>query len=148
VTVLVPAGLPLLDAARWVGASCWLELAVHERLTEVLASEHLDAEVRVAAWRIRSHRAEVAEAWHRRLPELREMPRSAFVQPPPEEEVAGFDAGAGGLTVDQVVGMLAALDDRYATHERVAVGLADGPVRATLSWARVLLAEDRAALLR
>lgn len=146
-TVLVPAGLPLLDAARWVGASCWLELAVHERLTEVLASEPLDAEVRLAAWRIRSHRAEVAEAWHRRLPELREMPRAEFVQPP-KEEVAGLHAAPASRTVDRIAGLLEALDDRYAAHERVAVGLADGPVRETLSRARVLLAEDRAALRR
>ncbi len=80
-TVLVPAGLPILDAARWVGASCWLELTVHQLLTAELAAPDLDDQGRVVRWRVRAHRAEVAAAWHQRLPELRELPREGFVAP-------------------------------------------------------------------
>lgn len=137
-TVIVPAGLPLLDAARWVGGSCWLELHVHELITDVLAGAGLDHEARVALWRVRANRAEAAEAWYRRLPELRELPRETFVAAPDGSDVVGPAQGVEDL--------LAALDRRYAAHEPVAVGPADGPVAATLGWARTLVARDLAAL--
>ena len=44
------------------------------------------------------------------------------------------------------IGALEGLDRRYQAHEAVAVGAADGPVRATLSRARELLAADLRAL--
>lgn len=145
-TVVVPAGLPLLDAARWVGASCWLELAVHRLLTAELADPDLSDDERVARWRVRAHRAEVAAAWHERLPELREFPRDRFVAPPagagPEVDDPWWEPGAG---VD-LVAALDRLDRRYRDHEAVAVGPADGPVRATLSRARELVAADRRTL--
>lgn len=139
-TVVTPAGLPILEAARWVGASCWLELQVHGLITEVLASEGLDDDQRVALWRVRSNRAEVAEAWHRRLPELREFPRETFVGP--LDESSGqipYDTGGG---ISAVAGALSGLRQRYEAHAGVAVGPADGPVAATLRWALGLLAPD------
>ncbi len=148
-TVLVPPGLPLPDAARWVGGSCWLELRVHELITEVLSDERLDDEVRVVLWGVRSNRAEVAEAWHRRLPELRELPRETFVVEPadPLDDHLGSVAGIGdGYEVASVVEWLARLEGRYRAHADVAVGPADGPVAATLRWARGLLAHDLAEL--
>ena len=135
-TVLVPAGLPILEAARWVGASCWLELTVHQLLTAALAAPDLDDQGRVVRWRVRAHRAEVAAAWHQRLPELRELPREGFVAPPADDGIDGIDLTAA----------LEGLDRRYQAHEAVAVGAADGPVRATLSRARDLLAADLRAL--
>jgi hypothetical protein len=161
-TVLVPAGLPILDAARWVGASCWLELTVHQLLTVELARADLDDQARVVRWRVRAHRAEAAAAWHQRLPELREFPREGFVAPPADDGIDGFDgfdefdgsgdqwwvagdAGAASGGID-LVDVLDRLDRRYHGHEARAVGAADGPVRVTLSRARDLLATDRWAL--
>ena len=155
VTVLVPAGLPILDAARWVGASCWLELTVHQLLTAELAAPDLDDQGRVVRWRVRAHRAEVAAAWRQRLPELRELPREGFVAPPADEAtIAGgrwWEPGGAGMAptgADGIdgIGALEGLDRRYQAHEAVAVGAADGPVRATLSRARDLLAADLRAL--
>ena len=161
-TVVVPAGLPLLDAARWVGGSCWLELRVHQLFTEVLADDGSDAsrgdgdragapladEVRVALWTVRANRAEVAEAWHRRLPELREFPRETFVVEPVDD---GSDPGEGPAVdaangIGQVVRWLSLLDQRYSAHAEVAVGPADGPVAATLARARDLVAHDLGVL--
>ncbi|HMS90437.1 MAG TPA: hypothetical protein PKE56_18455, partial [Acidimicrobiales bacterium] len=51
--------------------------------------------------------------------------------------------GADGI---DGIGALEGLDRRYQAHEAVAVGAADGPVRATLSRARELLAADLRAL--
>lgn len=146
-TVVVPAGLPLQDAARWVGASCWLELYVHEVITHVLALEVLHDDQRVALWRVRANRAEAAEAWHRRLPELREFPRSSFVVAPDGDdgaEASAEDVAAGGIPV--VAAWLTRLHQRYQVHAAVAVGPADGPVAATLSWARSVLVPDREAM--
>lgn len=56
-----------------MGQACWAELRFHQVLTTWLAVE-TDLELSQAFWAIRSHRAEVAEWWHRRLPELREHP--------------------------------------------------------------------------
>jgi hypothetical protein len=156
VTVLVPAGLPILDAARWVGASCWLELTVHQLLTAELAAPDLDDQGRVVRWRVRAHRAEAAAAWHQRLPELREFPREGFVAPPAGHGIDGVDgsgdqwwvagdAGVASAGID-LVDVLDRLDRRYHDHEARAVGPADGPVRATLSRARELLSTDRQAL--
>ena len=78
-SVVVPSGAVLADAARWVGHACWSELQFHQFLTEWLAVE-TDPELSTAFWAIRAHRGELAEAWHRRLPELREFPRSGFVR--------------------------------------------------------------------
>lgn len=135
-TVLVPAGLPLLEAARWVGGSCWLELHAHAVLTEALAHADLTDGQRIALWAVRSNRSEVAEAWHQRLPELRELPRETFVQRPDGDIAETVDA------------LLAQLDRRYAEQEPVAAGPADGPVAETLSRARALLARDRDAWSR
>ncbi len=146
-TVVVPAGLPLEEAARWVGSSCWSELHVHQLITDVLAGGGLSDEERLALWRVRANRAETAEAWHRRLPELRELPRASFVLPPaddpPWERSAQVDAD--GAT-HEVAAWLRRLDERYAAHAPVAVGPADGPTAATLSWARWLLAHDLAVV--
>ncbi|NLD76734.1 MAG: hypothetical protein GX643_08705 [Acidimicrobiales bacterium] len=133
-TVLVPAGLPLVEAARWVGGSCWLELHAHAVITDALADLSLEDPQRIALWTVRSNRAEMAEAWHRRLPELREFPRETFVSRPD---------GVGADTPD---GVLAQLHRRYAEHEAVAVGPADGPVAQTLARAGELIARDLAAV--
>ncbi|MEZ5178157.1 MAG: DMT family transporter [Acidimicrobiales bacterium] len=71
--VVIPAGPPILEAAAWVGHACWAELRFHQVLTTWLAVE-ADLELSQAFWAIRGHRAQVAEWWHRRLPELREHP--------------------------------------------------------------------------
>ena len=144
--VVVPAGSNLIDAARWVGGSCWLELAAFQRLSRQMATVGLDDAVRVALWSVRSHRDEMASAWHRRLPELREMPRSDFVLAPTDGDRWLEGEDAPDSVIDTVTAMLAALDGRYAAHQLVAVGPADGPVAATLARARQLLAEDVDAL--
>jgi hypothetical protein len=88
--VVVPAGAPLVEAAEWVGHACWAELRFHGALTRWLAAES-DPVAATLLWRVRSHRAEVAEQWHRRLPELREMPRADFVRAGDPTLAALFD---------------------------------------------------------
>ncbi|MCU1498807.1 MAG: protein of unknown function transrane [Acidimicrobiales bacterium] len=141
--VVVPAGLPFAEAAGWVGQACWSELRVHEALTGWLAVE-ADEGLAATLWVLRAHRAELAELWHRRLPELREFPRQGFV-------LAG-DVGTDGLAVltepgtvgEPVAGTarvaalasaLTAMAERYRAHLAVAVGPADGPVADTLRLA-------------
>lgn len=140
--VLVPAGEPLLDAAGWVGASCRAELDLHDRLTEVLAAGSGPGRTAVL-WQVRAHRAELAEGWHRRLPELREMPRSGFV------EGATLASGRPADDPTDVSWLIAALDgllERYRERVAVAVGPADGPTADTLQVAIARTEEDRAAV--
>lgn len=145
--VVQPAGAPLLDAAAWVGASCHLELLLHGRLTAALAAG-VGPERVGALWAIRAHRAELAEAWHRRLPELRELPRETLVrvEGPVEPRLA---APAGGDPADDpawVADALDALAERYLRHAEVAVGPADAPVADALARALAVTAEDRLLL--
>ncbi|MEO6987992.1 MAG: hypothetical protein ABI239_05020, partial [Aquihabitans sp.] len=87
VVVLVPAGEPILVAAAWVGTACWTELRLHQMMSDLLGTATVAPVPSVSIpsasklWTVRAHRAEVAEAWHRRLPELREFPRPDFVIP-------------------------------------------------------------------
>lgn len=159
--VVVPAGEPLLAAAAWIGASCRAELELHARLTAALAAG-VGAERSPALWTVRAHRAEVAEAWHRRLPELREMPRESFVEAGSEgadvgsaasraDDAATTDGANGAGDLAWLVDDLDALLDRYRAHVPVAVGPADGPTADTLRQAIATTELDRrsvAALLR
>jgi hypothetical protein len=141
--VEVPPGAPILEAAAWVGASCAAELDLFDRLTRALAAGG-PPDRTAARWTVRAHRAELAEAWHRRLPELREFPRSDFVAPDP--------GPVSGGTVDDptedrwLLDALDALEARYLAHLDVAVGPADAPVADTLVRALAVTAEDRLAL--
>jgi len=141
--VVVPAGRPLVEAAGWVGTACWSELALHGAITEVLVRESR-AELRVALWEVRAHRAGQAERWHRLLPELREMPRESFVAPPIDEverESAIVDSGGIASAISDLL-------DGYENHRGVANGPADGPVAAELGRAITLLRSDLALLAR
>ncbi|CAN5827805.1 hypothetical protein BH23ACT2_BH23ACT2_22220 [soil metagenome] len=150
--VVIPAGRPIEEAAVWVGHACWAELRLHQALTGWLAIE-ADDEQRVSWWRLRSHRAELAEAWHRRLPELRELPRPGLVLAGSPEVEARYDRLAQLLdatgTRDRIAALGAALGDlaqRYRDHRAVAVGPADAPVAATLASAIERTEHDAAAL--
>lgn len=137
-TVLTPPGLPILEAAAWVGHACWVELRLHAVLTHWLAIEP-EAEASSVFWAERADAAERAEAWFRRLPELREHPRDEFV-------VASSDAAAHLLneltlldeperTVDRrgaLAAVLRGLRLGYHAHQERAVGPADGPTATTL----------------
>ena len=142
-TVLVPAGVSLLDAAAWVGASCRAELDLHQRLTEVLAAG-AGPERSPMLWAVRAHRAEIAEAWHRRLPELREFPRETFVADDASNGSVPGVASASDLT--WVVEALGDLLARYRDRTSVAVGPADGPVADTLVAAIRRAEQDRDAV--
>ncbi len=136
--VLLPAGLPLLEAAAWVGNACWVELRLHAVLTGWLAVEQ-DPEATLVLWSERADAAERAEAWHRRLPELREHPRSSFVQASSGEvarllngltaldEPGQTDARRGALSA-----VLRGLRLGYHRRQSLAVGPADGPTATTL----------------
>lgn len=144
--VLIPAGAPILEAAAWVGASCHLELVLHDRLGSLLASGRFP-ERTSDLWTVRAHRAELAAMWHRRLPELREFPRPPFVTAPADaaSEHAWLDAdGFGSIT--EVLTALHSLEARYLRHLDRAVGPADGPVAESLVRASAVTAEDRLAL--
>ncbi len=138
--VLVPSGATMLDAATWTGRACWAELRLHQLLTGWLASG-TDPTLAPVLWTIRSHRAELAEAWHRRLPELRELPRTGFVEPgaQAEEALAAMEDLTDPVTsADRVAALrvvLVALGDGYRRHVAVAVGPADGPTADTLAAA-------------
>jgi len=139
--VITPPGLPILDAAGWIGHACWVELRLHAALTHWLSIEP-DPEAVAVYWIERADAAERAEAWHRRLPELREHPRSDFV-------VASSDRVAHVLNqltlldqpdrTEQRRGALSAvlrgLRLGYHAHQDRAVGPADGPTATTLNAA-------------
>lgn len=136
--VVQPAGLPLAVAARWAGAACWVELRLHEVLSTWCRDEP-DPQALLRWWTLRAARAEVAEAWHRRLPELAEMPRPGFVAPG-RPEVDGLLARLERLGPDDgrdhaLAAVLEALAGGYAERAGVAVGPADGPTADTLSRA-------------
>lgn len=149
--VVVPAGRSIIDAADWVGHACWAELRLHRVLTDWLASE-ADPELSASLWRIRSNRAAVAAAWHRRLPELNELPRAGFVEPSDsgEETFAALDhLTASGTTSERASSLrlaLASLAAHYDARVAVAVGPADGPTAATLVDAIRTTDADLAAL--
>ena len=90
-------------------------------------------------WTVRAHRAEVAESWHRRLPELREFPRPDFVVPGPDGErlVAGGDVAI----------VLQALLDHYRQRLTQPMGPADGPVADTLAAVVARTEADLASVL-
>lgn len=142
-TVLIPAGEPIEVAAAWVGASCRAELDLHARLTEALAAGVGPATSPVL-WAVRAHRAELAEAWHRRLPELREMPREGFVAA--VDGADGSDAQHGSDDLGWVTAALRSLLARYEERVAVAVGPADGPTADTLRAAIRRTEDDLAAL--
>lgn len=136
--VLQPAGLPLAEAATWVGQACWAELRLFEVLTAWLAVED-DPQRTLDLWAARADTAERAEAWHRRLPELREFPRSDWVAPSSPavaqlfDELAALTAPADGPTrPGALAAVLRGIRLGYHRHQSVAVGAADGPVAVTL----------------
>lgn len=139
--VITPPGLPILDAASWVGHACWAELRLHAVLTHWLSVE-ADPEATAVFWSERADAAERSEAWHRRLPELREHPRSEFVEAS-SEHVARLFNGLTGLDqpdhTEQRRGALSAvlrgLRLGYHAHQERVVGPADGPTATTLSAA-------------
>lgn len=148
---VMPAGPSILDAAAWVGHVCWAELRLHQLLTDWLAVED-DPGLGLVLWRVRSHRAALAEAWNRRLPELRELPRAGFVEPSArgDQGFAALDALTDGGTAieraDALAGALERLLHHYQARVEVARGPADGPTAATLVEAVRVTAEDLAAL--
>jgi hypothetical protein len=139
--IVVPAGPSLEEAAAWSGHACWCELRLHEVLTAWLAVE-VDPVAAAALWSQRADAAERAEAWHRRLPELREWPRDRFVAPS-SDAVARLFAGLESLDQPEATaarrGALAAvlrgLRVGYHRRQAVAVGPADGPTATTLQAA-------------
>lgn len=149
-TVIVPAGAPILTAARWVAVSCRAELALHEVLTDLLRGGS-EPEAVSTLWTVRAHRAEIAEGWHRRLPELREFPRDSLLADAADvaeddaaDAVDGASTGPASLAV--VRERLLDLEARYVDHLDRAVGPADGPVADLLVRAIAVTAEDRLAL--
>ncbi len=143
--VVQEPGLSLTHAAAWVGHACWAELRWHQVLTSWLADE-ADAASATRWWSLRADAAERAEAWHRRLPELRELPRSGFVQPPTGDSTL-VDTLDHAETVTNrpaaVESILDHLTKGYEAHQRVAVGPADGPAARTLTDALTSIARSR-----
>jgi hypothetical protein len=121
-----------------VGHACWAELRVHAVLTGWLAVES-DPEAAMVFWSERSDAAERAEAWHRRLPELREHPRAEFVEASSEgvarlfngltalSEPSQTEARRGALSA-----VLRGLRLGYHHRQEQAIGPADGPLATTL----------------
>ena len=149
--VLVPAGAPLVAAATWVGQACWAELRLHAALTVWLGDES-DPERRLAWWTLRAHHAQVADRWHQRLPELREMPRADFVGPSGSEVERWFEdlegvPAVGPGRVAALSATLHALALGYEAHRHVTRGTADGPVADSLVLAAARAVADEVAVL-
>lgn len=139
--VLTPPGLPILEAAAWIGHACWTELRLHAALTEWLKVE-ADPEAASVFWTERADAAERAEAWHHRLPELREHPKAAFVQASSEEAarllnglVAIVQPSATAERRGALAAVLRGLRLGYHARQAVVVGPADGPAATTLNAA-------------
>lgn len=139
--VLVPPGLPLLEAAAWVGHACWAELRLHAVLTDWLAVEP-EGEHTEVLWHERADAADRAEAWYRRLPELREHPKESFIVPS-SEAVARLFVGLGALSAPDaslarrgaLSAVLRGLRVGYHHRQEIAVGPADGPTALTIAAA-------------
>ncbi len=139
--VLIPPGLPLLDAATWLGHACWAELRLHAVITGWMAIEE-DAAQSENLWIERADCADRAEAWFRRLPELREYPRHTFIEASSEGvarlfngltalvDPHGTDARAGALAA-----VLRGLRLGYRAQQELAVGPADAPTATALTAA-------------
>lgn len=138
-TIVVPPGLPLLEAATWVGHACWAELRLHAVLTDWLAIEADPAQVEVL-WTERADAAERAEAWYRRLPELREFPRAGFIVASSEGVARLFngltamgDPNATDARRGALAAVLRGLRLGYHARQEVAVGPADGPTATSIN---------------
>ncbi len=139
--MVVPPGLPIFDAAEWVGYACWVELRLAEVLTSWLAIEP-DATHAEVLWAERADAAERAEAWYRRLPELRELPRADLLVPASPaiaelfDRLAALDVPEGSLARrGALAAVLRGLRLGYHRHQEVAVGPADGPTARSLNAA-------------
>ena len=146
--IVVPAGAPIEEAASRVGASCWIELALHQVITGWLVDEP-DPKTSTTFWALRAHRAQLAEEWHRRRPELREMPRDGFVVAPRrwgERLSPGSAFAASADRANALREVLQDIRDGYLEHQGLAVGPADAPVAETLRRALVVTDSDLARL--
>ncbi len=139
--ILTPPGLPILDAAAWLGHACWAELRLQEVLTAWLAVEP-DPEHALVLWRERADAAERAESWYHRLPELREFPQASFLVPcSPSvadlfDQLAALDAPASSpARRGALAAVLRGLRVGYHRRQEVAVGPADGPTAVSIGVA-------------
>ena len=139
--VLTPPGLPLLEAAAWIGHAAWTELRLHAVLTDWLKIEGDPAAIAVF-WEERADAAERAEAWNRRLPALGEFPRHSFIEASSGEAarllnglVAIDQPGAASDRRGALAAVLRGLRLGYHARQAVAVGPADGPTATTLTAA-------------
>ena len=151
--VVMPAGPSLHDAARWVGNACWAELRWHEVLTGWMAEpgvDGVDDGASLLLWSLRADAGERAAMWHRRLPELSELPRHGFLTCPSEEVAEGFDQlaaiAADGGRLPATVAVLGAFLSGYTARQATAVGPADGPVARSLVEAVAGIERSRHAL--
>jgi hypothetical protein len=116
-------------------------LRLHEVLTGWLAID-ADADSVLLYWRERADAAERAQAWHQRLPELREQPKADFVLASSEavervfNGLAGLDhPAATDLRCGALSAVLRALRLGYHRRQPLVVGPADGPLATTIAAA-------------
>ncbi len=150
--VVVPAGPTLHEAARWVGHACWAELRWHEVLTGWMAAPGADGDdgASILLWSLRADAGERAAMWHRRLPELSELPRHGFLACSSGEVAEGFDqlaaTAADGGRLSATLAVLGAFLSGYTARQATAVGPADGPVARSLVEAVAGIERSRHAL--
>lgn len=139
--ILIPPGPLLVQAAAWLGHACWAEVRLQEVLTRWLAVEPQGEHVEIL-WHERADAAERAEAWYRRLPDLREYPQAQFIVPSSDAVAALFDRLAALDGADQstlrrgaLAAVLRGLRLGYKRQQDIAVGPADVPAALTIATA-------------
>lgn len=139
--ILIKPGPLLVQAATWLGHACWAEVRLQEVLTHWLALEPEGEHIEIL-WHERADAAERAEAWYRRLPELREYPRAQFIVPSSVAVAELFDRlqalDAPARSLDRrgaLAAVLRGLRLGYKRQQDISVGPADAPAALTIATA-------------
>jgi hypothetical protein len=126
----------------------------HEVLTGWMADPAVgdaDDGASIRLWSLRADAGERAAMWHRRLPELSELPRHGFLTCSSKNVDDGFHelaATPGGDSgrLAATVAVLGAFLAGYTARQATAVGPADGPVARSLVDAVAGIGRSRLAL--
>jgi hypothetical protein len=147
----VPGVLELTSTAARVGHYVWFERRVFEVVGGwVRTTEPADLTEKLWFGEVARRHAWHAELWHERLPELREMDRSALTVPASADVVDLFaELADTSPTLDRLTGLVRVLYPHYqvalADHRDRVAPLADGSILRTIELVRRDVAHDAEA---